>query len=333
MADLLAYEDRLYPNQSSQVGFLAPGQKLQQVLEDDRATAAKYGVTLYQVGCVLERMVRKYHQGEYMIDDIYRIIPGISTCGYQECPFEELDPEPITYGRSTIIVEKIATGEIFRFESLVAHLVKDHGFCEGPGTPYRLDLEEAIRFFEIRSEIDYTPILQVSKIWKSTESGSNTNKYLKFRSLALAEFTTKYFIGLLFPINLPHDFEIKADGDFLEILSEEIQRSENSSNEFAVQVGFPVKSPEAIQQIVQEKVEGAKYRKEQFERGILEKGLILILIASKDLKLEQDGLIATPLADGAAHFQVPSLEFDVTEKYFYLPSYHKYQFGSQTSYL
>lgn len=310
---MLALEHRLYPNASSEVGFLAPGQNLESVLAEDAQLAAKYNITLYQVGCILERLVHKYGQGDFDVDGIYRMQPGLSTCGYQECPFEELDPTPITYGRSTIVVEKIATGERFQFESLVAHLVKEHGFCEGPGTPYRLDLEGAIRFFDIQPDVDYTPQSTTFYQWWFTGSHSS-EKYLQYRSLALAEFTNKYFLALVLPMEFPTNFEMGAT------LYDGLLQSEIRTNKFGLKCGFPVESPEEIEAKVTRKVERATARTEKFQQGIHEEGLVLMLVASLEFDYPKQGLIATPGPETKARFQIPDLQLDVTEKYFHIPS-------------
>ena len=75
------FQSRLYPNESSQVGFLLPGQRLEEVLSADAAIAANHDITLYQLGCIMERIVLLSLQGQKSID-IYEILPSISACGY-----------------------------------------------------------------------------------------------------------------------------------------------------------------------------------------------------------------------------------------------------------
>lgn len=328
MAELLAFESRLYPGSSSEVGFLLEGQRLEQILKTDAATAERCGVTLYQLGCVLERMVLKYNQGEYEIDGIYRIIPGISTCGYQECPFAELDPVPIQYGRSSVRVEKIGTGESFTFESLVAHLVKDHGFCEGPSTPYRLDLERAIQFFNIQPGQDYTPQIATTSRWKSVHLRSGPDekeKYLKLQQWSIAQFTSKYFLALVFPFELP--FDIDPDSSNLEQM---LIASKIRTSEFRLEMGLPAISLETIQSNVEADLVRANQRSFNFAQNINDKGLVVTIIASPTFNYPAYGMTATPLPKRSVHLQIPALNFDVQESHFQIPSTHTYRLSTQT---
>lgn len=334
----LDFEARLYPGESSQVGFLAPGETLDQVIQDDTATAAKYGVTLYQVGCVLERMVLLHHQGQRIIDDKYRVIPGISTCGYQECPFEELDSTPITYGRSTIQLERIDTGERFKFEALVAHLVKEHSFCEGPSTPYRLDLEGAIRFFDITPGIDYTPQSTRVQKWDHFQSSTYNDRYQQYESLAplaLARYTNRHFVALVFPGEISfmeEEIEISESDYLTKWYQYLLSRAHSENNSWLAEAINDVKSEQEINEKVQIQFNTIKSRIHNFQNGILDDGLVVVLLANLDFDYPIQGLMATPLPERAARFEIPDLKFNLIQNYFRIPSVHMYRLKSVIQY-
>jgi len=78
-----------------------------------------------------------------VIDEIFRV-HGMGWCGSQTCPFNNLSDKDIKSGSYDFTVENIKTNDIIKFSSLIAHLIRDHHFCEGD-TPQRLDPEYGIK--------------------------------------------------------------------------------------------------------------------------------------------------------------------------------------------
>ncbi len=320
------FESRLYPSQSSEVGFLSHGQKLSDVLQADADIVSKHGITLYQLGCILERLVLHYVQGQREVDGKYKILNNVSTMSYQECPFHELDNEHITYGRSTMIIQKIGTEDMFIFESLLAHLIKEHGFCEGPGTPYRLDLEAAIAFFDVKPEIDYTPQIKTSLTWHqhNTSYNGDTKKYLKCIPFAIAQYTYEYFIALVLPGKLSScSTSANAERD---ILDDDTQiydlwhRALEESDKKDIELRFHNKfvfdyTPDALQgkiqtheelkhkldQSRQQRLDKIRIRIQNFRKGVLDSGLRIIILGHMDFAYPSDGLAATLLK----HQEIP----------------------------
>jgi hypothetical protein len=332
-SELLQFETRLYPNEYSEIGFLSRDQKLADVLTEDYKTVEKHGVTMYQIGCILERFVFKHSQGEFIVDDKYRIIPLNSTKGYQDCPFHELDKELITYGRSTIKVEKLETGETFIFESLVAHLVKEHGFCEGQLTPYRLDIEGAIRFFEIKPEIDYTPTFKMSLTPQLYFSSPDVSIFGFYISLSLNNYRNGSFIAMVLPAN-PTELNDKIESlekwqkaDVIEkwklsLLDTIIRRTEK--------LGHDV-SDEDILKETKNRLDDIKLKSDNFLKGIYD-DLIVLIIGVKELRFPDTGFVATELSEKTYHFEIPSIGFNIVEPYYRFPSLCLYKLCRKINY-
>lgn len=155
--------------------FLAPNEKLEDVISRDRQTLQRYGVTCEQVAARLKYFVDRYKQntnmyltaedkqflqmhpvptqnfrlqtlrrvantGKMPFDNRY-IMGGAVTAGWQECPF---GLPTCQTGDSDYYIYDTQTRELIEFGNLLIHLIKDHCFFEG-NVEYRLDPEKAIR--------------------------------------------------------------------------------------------------------------------------------------------------------------------------------------------
>lgn len=96
-------------------------------------------------------------------------------CGSQTCPFNNLSDKDIKSGSYDFTVENIKTNDIIKFSSLIAHLIRDHHFCEGD-TPQRLDPEYGIKVFELKPNVNYEPVIETEYVWNYVGSrGTHTN--------------------------------------------------------------------------------------------------------------------------------------------------------------
>lgn len=199
------FESRLYPNKSSQVGFLAPGQKLMDVINSDREYLARRNITCTQIGNILDRITHRFQQRNMITDDKFEVIDSISFMGYQDCPFESLDKESHgCIGSCDITVKNLRSGKTLFFPALAGHLIREHGFFQGPGTHYRVEPADVIEVFEIQPGVVYDiPSAIVSK-WGTRGSGSqcmNPDYINSLKMFALDIFAHQDFIAMIFPTN------------------------------------------------------------------------------------------------------------------------------------
>lgn len=126
-------EDNFYPGKSSSEGFLAPGEKLNDVIERDQAVCERLGTTPRKVGEAIEAILKG--EGKDKFDVVIK-----SWRGMQPCPFDKgLAP----FSSVDFTITNKHTGKSFGGPGLIAHLLKEHSFFEGD-TSYRVDPEKAI---------------------------------------------------------------------------------------------------------------------------------------------------------------------------------------------
>ena len=127
-------EKVFYPGKLSVDGFLASGEKLNEVIARDRATCERLGVTPKQIGEAIEKILKE-NEGDLF--DVSRE----TWRGMQECPFDKsLTP----FSNQDFIITNKQTGESFGGPGLIIHLLKEHSFFEG-NTKYRVEPENVIR--------------------------------------------------------------------------------------------------------------------------------------------------------------------------------------------
>ncbi len=151
-------EERLYPERSSQVGFLGENECLVQVIEDDRTLLEIIGIdydTLLRHIYIMTGRIT--HGDDCSIKEYLAIIRGFSTfepnnLDSQECPWGDDREGGI---RTTNIMKEPSKLKVgahgLTISGLHPHLIKHHHFFEGRGTFYRLDPLTYIFYCNIQS--------------------------------------------------------------------------------------------------------------------------------------------------------------------------------------
>lgn len=83
--------------------------------------------------------------GDFIVHNDYFEIKVEIYRGKLPCPFGEKG----IYQKSEIIVKNNKINESIVYTDLSIHLIKEHGFYQGIGSPYRLDPEKIVRVLEI----------------------------------------------------------------------------------------------------------------------------------------------------------------------------------------
>jgi hypothetical protein len=140
-------ESRMRPGAFSRVGFLGPDESLTAVIESDRAEMNRLGLTPEQIAEALERLIDAAESSasrSAKVDGRFRVEVEILT-GFQICPFAA-DPHhsQCTAGRgvrhasANWRIANLETGQRLQGPGLIVHLVRDHEFFLGPGSPLRV---------------------------------------------------------------------------------------------------------------------------------------------------------------------------------------------------
>lgn len=161
-------ESRMYPgsDEGSETGFLKVGEKLKDVIDNDRKTLEILNITHKQITDRLRSIVVDDNTESGIFD-----VSSKQYRGGQTCPFknEKLDDDYHwdLYGTQDITITNTKTKKSITFSSLLPHMIEAHQFFEGT-VPYRLDPMSVIQVLEIKPGMDYS---------SSTSSGTTKHKF------------------------------------------------------------------------------------------------------------------------------------------------------------
>lgn len=168
----------LLPNGYSKLGFLGSNESLETVIAQDSQTLEKLGVSHEEVANAIEKVLleiydkRELSSPDSRTPNLYNpeTIPHFTPdnlpdadmgChvgnlqvfrqqyrGFQECPWGcSID---FHWGSFDFLILNRSTGEYFTGPGLIIHLIRQHHFFEGEGTPFRTDPIKAIRVLGLR---------------------------------------------------------------------------------------------------------------------------------------------------------------------------------------
>ena len=129
-------------------GFLGSDRRhLIEILTDDQGAVNSLGITHRMIAQRLREITEKAREG--LGDPI--VVEGKFDVEVHEargkipCPWSHPGLYPKTYVR----LEKMETGETLLWSDLAIHLIEEHGFYQGEGSPYRLDPAKIKRILEL----------------------------------------------------------------------------------------------------------------------------------------------------------------------------------------
>lgn len=154
-------ERRMRPGGWSREEFLAPDQSLARVIAADAAFLRQLGLTAEEIADSLERLYEKgAHSDRFRPVQVEQFwVRIIHSHKMRTCPWAPKQFEWCHVGRGV----KYLTTEDFEITntrlgaslsgtSLCFHLIRDHSFFGGPGTPFRIDPERAVRILDLLSD-------------------------------------------------------------------------------------------------------------------------------------------------------------------------------------
>ena len=175
----------LYPGHSSESGFLQVGEKLEDVVAQDKNTLLRLGISYEQVADCLEYVTKRARHLCWIFSEenpdaeIWdRIAEGfvvgnlsiswIFYMGCQECPFgcEEETRKDITLAALDYQITNLDTKETIFCSELLPHLIRKHHFFEGH-TKYRIDPVKAIRVLGIEKGVEYPVLYNTRYRWQA----------------------------------------------------------------------------------------------------------------------------------------------------------------------
>jgi hypothetical protein len=140
--ELREVERRMQAGQITRDGFLGTDRRpLSQILAEDANTVNRLGLTHRQIA---ERMsyfteAGKAGLGTTVVVDEHYEVRVEAVRGMLPCPWGHRG----LYPKINVFLENTRAGRKIVWTALTVHLIGEHGFYEGRGSPFRIEPEEA----------------------------------------------------------------------------------------------------------------------------------------------------------------------------------------------
>ena len=128
---------RMAPGVITMDGFLGTDSRdLLEILQDDEGAVRRLNLTHGQLADALQRLTDLAIGafGAPIIEGVYEVC-ACEAMGVLPCPFGE----PGLHTKAVIEAKRIDTRQTLNWTALHVHLIREHGFYEGRGSPFRLD--------------------------------------------------------------------------------------------------------------------------------------------------------------------------------------------------
>jgi hypothetical protein len=175
-------ERRMRPGAWSHEGFLGEDERLEDVLQADRQTLKELGLTVEELAHSLERLLsateifwlegsedlnlgpERVESARASIKAVEQALGHVETqrtvlgdlaivggryevftiafAGSQECPWSRSPAQACAWASTDWAIRDRHRDLRMRGPSLIVHLIREHGFFEGPASPYRVDPRE-----------------------------------------------------------------------------------------------------------------------------------------------------------------------------------------------
>ncbi len=137
------------PGQITRHGFLGHDTRhVHDIIREDVMTLNRLGVDVSQIAKILTKLSNAAQaalEARVHVDNF--IAQASWGKGQLPCPFIH----PGMYHKTLITVTRPDTGESVRFTPLHIHLIEDHSFFQGKGSPYRLEPVFLLQFLRLKS--------------------------------------------------------------------------------------------------------------------------------------------------------------------------------------
>jgi hypothetical protein len=146
------------PGRFSQLGFLGPSEHLQDVIRADSAKLELLRVGRPELANRLAALidVGLVHREHWVVSAPHFRVRAEVFKGFQLCPWvPDLTSGQCTlgggvrYGSVDWRIRNQRTGQEMAGSGLLVHLIRDHEFFEGPGSPYRCEPADLCRLLEL----------------------------------------------------------------------------------------------------------------------------------------------------------------------------------------
>ncbi len=136
--------ERMAPGVLSREGFLGSDvRRVSEIIDADRAEAMRAGTTLEALG---ERLAEILRAAVAALGTPAGVGPGLVAVNHEgmgriPCPFGTCG----TFPKGEVELTSASIGEKAVLTALSVHLIAEHGFCGGRGSPYRIEPAALVR--------------------------------------------------------------------------------------------------------------------------------------------------------------------------------------------
>ena len=152
-SDPAAIRSAMQPGATVRDGFLgSDARPVERIVRDDQGTVEAMGLTHRAIAARMREMQKAGERGlgakitvpphfEVTVEDARGTLP---------CPFGHRG----TFAKENVIVRNLATRREVAFSELQRHLIEEHGFYQGRGSPYRLEPADLAAVLEVTARPD-----------------------------------------------------------------------------------------------------------------------------------------------------------------------------------
>ena len=142
-------QEQMQPGVITQAGMLGNDERnLIDIIEYDDAVVKRLGLTHKKIAAKLIAIREKGKAQLGLASMISEKLEARVNCarGTLPCPFHHKGLMQKTY----VVIKNVESGKEITFTDLNIHMIEEHGFYEGYGSPYRLDPELLVRELDIK---------------------------------------------------------------------------------------------------------------------------------------------------------------------------------------
>jgi len=146
-------ERKMRPSEDFRHGFLGTdSRKLVQIIDEDQRALRELGLSDERIASELERLTQAAREalgGPVTVDGKFVVRMQVAR-GRIPSPWGG----PKLFRKTRVTLEKLSTGESLAWSDLSLHLLREHGFYQGEGSPYRLDPRRVQRILELAPTVE-----------------------------------------------------------------------------------------------------------------------------------------------------------------------------------
>jgi hypothetical protein len=199
-------QQRMVNKNFSHACFIEPGEDIKEIIRKDEEYLESVGITKEQIADRLQSICDQCRYIEYLkhpertqksgcvlVEDFS--VSQTIYYGAQDCPFKNYSLDPSyhghSYGSRDVFINKSSENKNISFNSydtatldkcdiwfntLLIHMIRQHGFFEGPNQKHRLEPKKVIEILGIKPNVDY--ILPTASIFLWREGGFKSHPTL-----------------------------------------------------------------------------------------------------------------------------------------------------------